>query len=51
MHSDEAEGVDLGVEARINVDCRFIRVKNGYVRFNLYKITVSFIIVVNVVRG
>ena len=51
MHSDEAEDVDLGVETRINVDCRFIRVKNSCVRFNLYKITVSFIVVVDMVRG
>ena len=51
MHSDEAEGVDLGVEARINVDCWFIRVKSGCVRFNLYKITIIFIVVVDVVRG
>ena len=51
MHSDEAEDVDLNVETRINVDCRFIQVKNGYVRFNLYKITVSFKVIVDVVRG
>ena len=50
MHSDEAEGVDLGIEVRINVDCWFIRVKNGYIRFNLYKIVVSFIVVVDMVR-
>ena len=43
MHSDEAEGVDLGIEVRIIVDCWFIRVKNGYIRFNLYKITVSLL--------
>ena len=50
MHSDEAEEVGLNVETKINVDCRFIQVRNDYVQFNLYKIKVSIKVMVDVIR-
>ena len=44
MHSDEAEEVGLKAETKINVDCRFIQVRDN-VQFNLYKIRVSRVMV------
>ena len=44
MHSDEAEEVGLNAETKINVDCRFIQVRDN-VQFNLYKIKVSRVMV------